>query len=288
MQHWSIFKPLKKLGTLLVFSLLGLSSSHAQPVSSADHTAFVLQHMALDAVIQELPNSVASGLQGAIAQGMPMPPEVATTIVEQAQQHFAWVKLQPQLHTAINQHLSRKQLEAWVNFYQTTLGQKMAAADRKGSSAEVMQHVMQRGPEILTRLAGDTTRMALVQSLVDATHALDRATDTSAFFALTLDWAIVSSMPNHPDKPTFEQLENEIATQRFVIRSQMAQMVLAHTALVYQDFSTAELQSVLQQVTSPSGQALYKNFGDAFEALLKTHAQSFGVGVSNALSSKGI
>lgn len=288
MQHWTIFKPLKKLGALLVFSLLGLSSSHAQQVSSADHTAFVLQHMALDAVIQELPNSVASGLQGAIAQGMPMPPEVATTIVEQAQQHFAWVKLQPKLHASIKQHLNPKQLEAWFNFYQTTLGQKMAAADRKGSSTEVMQHVMQRGPEILTRLAGDTTRMALVQSLVDATHALDRATDTSAFFALTLDWAIVSSMPNHPDKPTFEQLENEIATQRFVIRSQMAQMVLAHTAWVYQDFSTAELQSVLQQVTSPSGQALYKNFGDAFETLLKTHAQSFGVGVSNALRSKGI
>ncbi len=288
MQHWSFFKPLKKLGTLLAFSLLGLSSTHAQQVTAADPTAFVLQHMAVDAVIQELPNSIATGLQAALAQGMPMPPEVATTIVEQAQQHFAWVTMQPQLHALLNQQLSPKELEAWVNFYQTGVGQKMAAADRQGSSAQVMQHVMQRGPEILTRLAGDTTRMALVQSLVDATHVLDRATDSSAFFALTLDWAIVSSMPNHPDKPTFEQLENEIASQRFVIRSQMAQMVLAHTAWVYQDFSTTELRSILQQITSSSGQALYKNFGDAFEKLLHTQAQTFGIGVSNALRRKGV
>lgn len=287
MQHWSIFKSVQKLGYLLAFSLLGLIAANAQKANAADHTGFVLQHMAVDAVIQELPNSIATGLQGAIAQGMAVPADVATTIVQQAQQHFSWTELQPKLHALLEKQLSPSQLQNWASFYQTDLGKRMAAADRKGSDAEVMQHVMQRGPEILTRLAADTTRMALVQSLVDATHALDRATDSSALFALTLDWAMVSSMPHHPDKPTFEQLENEMAAQRFVIRSQMAQLVLAHTAWVYEDFSITELQSILQQVTSPAGQALYKNFGDGFEQLLQAHILNFGQGVSNAMRSKG-
>jgi hypothetical protein len=49
--------------------------------------------------------------------------------------------------------------------------------------------------------------------------------------SFAMEWAMVSAMTDQPGKPTFRQLQDHVEQQRFVMRSQMSQWVLAHAAL---------------------------------------------------------
>ena len=98
---------------------------------------------------------------------------------------------------------------------------------------------------------------------------------------------MVSAMPEQPGKPTFRELQDHVTGQRFVVRGQMAQLVLAHTAHVHKDLTTVELQQLLAQALSPSGQALFRDFGQAFEQWMKRYAQRLGQSISQALNKQG-
>ena len=99
---------------------------------------------------------------------------------------------------------------------------------------------------------------------------------------------MVSAMSDQPGKPTFRQLQDYVEQQRFVMRSQMSQWVLAHAAHVHKSLSISELQQYLAQANSPAGQALFRGFGQTFALWINQYAQRLGQSVRQGLQKQGV
>ena len=280
---------------LLGLSLSGVTAAaQAQPISDRPEAAvkqdeeagrWLMTQMGLLESLRQMPEQLELGLQQAQAQGMP--PELAKLVLRSGREVYDLKQLEPQALALLLKSLGSEHLQAWTVFYETPLGQKVALADIEGNSARTTAFVFENAPKIMAELATDSARLALVQSVVDATQFLDRAVAISMTQALAMEWAMVSAMPEQPGKPTFRELQDHVTGQRFVVRGQMAQLVLAHTAHVHKDLTTVELQQLLAQALSPSGQALFRDFGQAFEQWMKRYAQRLGQSISQALNKQG-
>ena len=201
-----------------------------------------------------------------------MPPKLAKLVLRSSREVYDLKQLEPQALALLLKGLGSEHLQAWTVFYKTPLGQKIALADIQGASAQTMGFVMENAPKIMAELAADTARMALLQSVVDATMAVDRAVSMNMAMSLAMEWAMVSAMPDQPGKPTFNQLQDHLEQQRFVNKS----------------FGISELQQLLAQANSPAGQALFLGFGQTFALWMNQYAQRLGQSVSQGLQKQGV
>jgi hypothetical protein len=247
---------------------------------------WLMTQMALLESLRQLPEQFELGLQQAQAQGMP--PELAKLVLRSGREVYDLKQLEPQALALLLKSLGPEHLKAWTGFYKTPLGQKIALADIQGASAQTMGFVMENAPKIMAELAADTSRMALIQSVVDASQSVDRAVSMNMAMSLAMEWALVSAMPDQPGKPTFRQLQDHVEQQRFVMRSQMSQWVLAHAAHVHKSLSIPELHQFLAQANSPAGQALYRGFGQTFAYWINQYAQRLGQSVHQGLKKQGV
>lgn len=247
---------------------------------------WLMTQMALLESLRQIPAQIDMGLQQAQVQGMP--PELAKLVQRSGREVYDLKQLEPQALALLLNSLGTDHLHAWTVFYKTPLGQKIALADIQGASAQTMGFVMGNAPKIMAELAADTSRMALIQSVVDASQSVDRAVSLNMAMILAMEWAMVSAMPDHPGKPTFRQLQDHVEQQRFVMRSQMSQWVLAHAAHVHKSLSISELQQFLAQANSPAGQALYRGFGQTFANWINQYAQRLGQSVHQGLKKQGV
>lgn len=282
---------------LLCLSLSGMGAA-AQVHPSSDKPAaidekkdeaaghWLMSQIALLESLRQIPAQIDMGLQQALAQGMPH--ELAKVVQRSGREVYDLKQLEPQALALLLKSLSPEHLQAWTGFYKTPLGQKIAVADIQGASAQTMGFVMENAPKIMAELAADTSRMALIQSVVDASQSVDRAVSMNIAMSLALEWALVSAMPDQPGKPTFRQLQDHVEQQRFVMRSQMSQWVLAHAAHVHKSLSISELQQFLAQANSPAGQALYRGFGQTFAYWINQYAQRLGQSVHQGLKKRGV
>lgn len=282
---------------LLCLSLSGMTAA-AQVHSGSDKPAaiadkqneeaghWLMTQIALRESLRQIPAHIDMGLQQAQAQGMP--PDLAQLVQRSGREVYDLQQLEPQALALLVKSLGRQHLQAWTVFYKTPLGQKVAQADLQGTSPQTMAHVSENAPKIMAELAADTARMALIQSVVDASLALDRAVSMNMAMSLAMEWAVVSAMSDQRGKPTLRQLQDHAQQQRFMVRSQMSPWVLAHTAHVLQNLSISELQQFLAQVNSPAGQALYRDFGQTFEQWFIQYAQRFGQSVHQGLIRQGV
>lgn len=285
------------LACLLYLSLSGMTAA-AQVHSGSDKPAataekqneeaghWLMTQMALLEGLRQIPEQIDMGLQQAQAQGLP--PELAKLVLRSGREVYDIKLLEPQALTLLLKSLGPEHLQAWTGFYKTPLGQKIAVADIQSASAQTMGFVMENAPKIMAELAADTSRMALIQSVVDASQSVDRAVSMSMAMSLAMEWALVSAMPDQPGKPTFRQLQDHVEQQRFLMRSQMSQWVLAHAAHVYKNLSISELQQILAQANSPAGQALFRGFGPTFADWINQYAQRLGQSVRQGLQKQGV
>ena len=282
---------------LLCLSLSGMSAA-AQVHPSSDKPAamaekqdeeaghWLMTQIALLESLRQIPEQIDMGLQQAQAQGMPT--ELAKVVQRSGREVYDLKQLEPQALALLLKSLGPEHVQAWTVFYKTPLGQKIAVADIQGASAQTMGFVMENAPKIMAELASDTSRMALIQSVVDATKAVDRGVSMNMAIGLATEWAMVSAMPDQPGKPTFRQLQDHVEQQRFVMRSQMSQWALAHAAHVHKSLSISELQQLLIQANSLAGQALFQGFGQTFALWINQYAQRLGQSVLQELKKQGV
>ncbi len=278
---------------VLAFSVFGLSAAAQEqpplvkPVAEVkqqdeDNGRWLLTQMAMQESLRQIPEGIATGLQQAQMHGMPN--DIATVIQRSAHQVYNMEQLEPQVLTLLLNTLKAEHLQTWTAFYKTPLGQKVAMADIKGSSTETLAFIFENGPVIMAELAQDTARLALIQSLIDTTQVLEQAVSVNMAMGLAMEWAMISAMPNQPGKPTFQEVQQYIEEQRFVVRSQMAQMVLAHAAYTRKDMTISELQEMLTLANSPAGQAMFHDFGQLFAQWLNHYAERLGHAIEQELS----
>ena len=145
---------------------------------------WLMTQMALLESLRQIPEQFDLGLQQAQAKGMP--PKLAKLVLRSSREVYDLKQLEPQALALLLKSLGPEHLQAWTGFYKTPLGQKIALADIQGASAQTMGFVMENAPKIMAELAADTSRMALIQSVVDASQSVDRAVSMNMAMSLAM------------------------------------------------------------------------------------------------------
>lgn len=244
----------------------------------------LMQATSLERVLREMPTYFKQGLDQAKAQGAPVPPEVETALKAAADEVFAFDGLQRAATARLQANLSAEQLADWLAFYSTPLGKKLTAADERAASPAFQSLLMERAPQVMETLSKDAGRMALLQSWLQATDAVEQATNMALQTQMALDWGLISTMPQTAARPSFEELKNHMNSQRFAMKAQMAQMTLVYTAAAYQEFTPEELGQMLQRANSPTGKALYIDFSRQLYQMLVGLSEQLGQAAGRRLA----
>jgi hypothetical protein len=266
------------LGAVL---LGGSAALQAQP---RDEWQQLLQVTSVEQVLREMPRYFEGGLQQAQAQGAQIPREVHDALKQAAQQVYSLEPLRDAASAQLRASLSPAQRDDWLAFYRTPLGQKVSQADLRATAPTFHGEVMARAPQIMEALGRDTSRMALLQSWLQATEAVEHATQMGLQMQMALEWGLMSTSPPAVGKPSFLELQAHFESQRFAMRAQVAQMLMASTALAYEGLSNAELSQLLQRANSPVGKALYVDFSRRLYQTLVVLAERIGQEAGRTLS----
>jgi hypothetical protein len=249
---------------------------HTQSSVSDRDLQQLLQLSGIDIALREMPRYFKQGIDQAKTQGVNIAAEAAAALKAAADEVFATDALRLAAMGHMKATLNAKQLTDWLAFYNTPLGRKLTAADQRAYSPEFQRLLKERAPKIMETLSQDPGRMALLQSLLQATKAVEQSTEMIVQGQLALAWGLVTTGPPVPVKPSFEELKKVVNSQRFAIQALASQMTLAHAAATYQDFTLQELGQILQQANSPEGQALYVNFSRLFSKTLVSMSEKLG------------
>jgi hypothetical protein len=277
------------MGLLAPFSLAWAqpdSAAGTRATASAAGWQRLLQATCIEQVLREMPNYYKQGFEQAKAQGAPISAEAEAALKAAADEVLAFDGLQRAATDHLQASLKAEQLAELLAFYSTPVGRKLSAADSRAASPEFQRLLMERAPKLMETLSQDTGRLALLQSWLQATQAVEQATNTVVQGQLALEWGLISTLPPGTGKPGFEELKNQVNSQRFGIQAMMAQMTLVHAAVAYQDFSPQELGQMLQIANSPAGQALHIHFSRLLHQTLVSVAESLGKAAGRRLAQK--
>ena len=273
---------------------LGLSSPflHAQSTTSqamasvqaADDWDRLLEMSSLEKTLRELPGFFKLGLEQARAQGAPVTPQMATALNAAAQDVFRFEPLFKAVKADLMETLTSDQLAQWMSFYQSPLGQKLREADLRAASPAFQKTLAERAPQVMEALSRDSGRMALLQSWLQATQAVEQATNMAIQSQLGLEWGLVFTLPAGTTKPTFREIQQHLESQRMAIRAQMAQYLLVHVAVAYQDLSHEELGQLLAQANKPSSQSFFLDFSRKLYQRLSVQSERLGQAAGRSLA----
>lgn len=248
----------------------------------------LLKVTSIERMVRELPTYFRQGLDQARAQGAAVPPEVEAALKAAADEVFGFEGLQQAVTAHLQASLSAEQLADWLGFYATPLGRKLTAADEHAASPAFQREMMERAPQIMETLSQDASRMALLQSWLQATDAVEQATNMALQSQLALEWGLISTLPQGTARPSFDEVQSHMNAQRFAMRAQMAQMLLVHSAAAYQEFDTEELGQLLKRANSPAGRALYIEFGTRFYQTLAALSEAVGEAAGRRLGQRPV
>jgi len=262
---------------ILLF-FIALMISHATlagaPLNESSAAALI-EKSGLKLQIENLPEMLDQQLIIMESQGGPLPPERRARFREAMLKVYDQKRLLPRIETRVEQALSPEDRRQILKFLDSPLGRKIIAAENAMASKEAMATLEQEGPALMEKLMKDSARLALIQSLDNATQATDMATDTNIATALATNYALISQS-NMPDKPSFEQLKSEYEKNRLPIRMQMAQAILTGMAMSYRNLSNEELADYLAFANSPTGKRYFLGIGRVLDRVLVEAAFEFG------------
>ena len=171
-----------------------------------------------------------------------------------------------------------------MSFYQSPLGQKLREADLRAASPAFQKTLAERAPQVMEALSRDSGRMALLHSWLQATQAVEQATNMAIQSQLGLEWGLVFTLPAGTTKPTFREIQQHLESQRMAIRAQMAQYLLVHVAVAYQDLSHEELGQLLAQANKPSSQSFFLDFSRKLYQRLSVQSERLGQAAGRSLA----
>lgn len=244
----------------------------------------LLQLTGIEQVLRQLPAHFSQGVEQAKAEGEPIPPEVEAALKAAVDEVFGFEVMQGAAIALLQASLTPEQLADWLAFYRTPLGRKLAAADERAASPAFHSMLMEQTPQVMATLSKDVSRMALIQSFLQATDAVEQLTNAVLQTQLAVAWGLISTSPQTGGTPTFEETKQAVNEQRFAVRAQMAQMGLVYFAAAYQEFSQQELGLLLQRANSPAGKALYVDFSRRLYQTLAVFAEKIGQAMGRRLA----
>ncbi len=189
-----------------------------------------------------------------------LPSAIYQALVNNSNQRFAAQAMHQRAQQALRQHLNSP--TPALAFFESSIGQKVRAAEVAASSPEQLQRYAAGLPEI----NADATRRLLIRHLANAIPA----SQAGAEVTLALGSVAADSLSQMlPGLMGSEQANALLNTQRQRLITEISANIDNSLLHVYQSLSDAELEEFVTFAQSPEGQAYYKAALKTLEASLR-------------------
>ncbi len=262
---------------LMALFAMPLLADVTAPTSSSRQ---IVEKSGLALQLKQMPAMIEQQIVMLEQQNGPMPAERKKNFFAALKKSFQPEVLTTRLAAAVEKSLSLEERQAILQFLDSPLGRKVIAAENTMISPEAMAKLEKEAPQKMEKLMKNNTRLALLQSLDQATRATDIATEISLNTALATEWGLINQS-DMPEKPSFDEVRKAYEQNRLMIRMQTAQAVLAGMAMTYEGLTDEELTDYLTFANSATGKAYFHKIGNALGEVLVEAAASFGEALAN-------
>lgn len=238
-----VMAPLRRMALMALVMTSGLAN--ASPLSES-----VVRTSPLDEIIQQYPTMMSQGIRDGLKQTGQVDPLVADTIGSIVSRAFSSAGIRQQVITDLDKGLSEDQLQSVQDWYETPLGSRMAKAEVAASKPAAWKQIESKGPALVEKYKG--SERADMFSRFDR---VSRATESTVDTAIAVQLGLASAMSafKGANGPSFEQMKEQIESQRFMLRGAVEQQVYAAYLYTYENFSTAEIDQYLDFLESKPG-----------------------------------
>jgi len=268
-----------KLGTL-VKPLLIAGLFLAGPVMAAPTAQQVLTASPIDDIVDQYPAMMSEGIREGLKRSPQLPPMVADTIGYVVTNSFRAADIEQQIVKNLESELSKKQLEAVQNWYETPVARKISAAEIAASDPGAWKQIQARAPELNEKYKG-TDRARAFERFDRASRATESAVDTTIAVQLGLATAMAAFSS---DSANYDELKQTIENQRGKIRGIVEQQVYDSYLHTYEKISSQEMGLYMDFLESGPGTAFSKTVTRSIQQAITDPIESIGNQMARFLS----
>lgn len=189
-----------------------------------------------------------------------LPSAIYQALVNNSNHRFAAQAMHQRAQQALRQHLNSP--TPALAFFESSIGQKVRAAEVAASSPEQLQRYAAGLPEI----NADATRRLLIRHLANAIPASQAGAEVTLALGSVAADSLSQMLPGLMGSGQANALLN---TQRQRLITEISANIDNSLLHVYQSLSDAELEEFVTFAQSPEGQAYYKAALKTLEASLR-------------------
>jgi hypothetical protein len=256
------------LFALLTIMLASTPVSAANPMADA-----VVDASPLDAIIEQYPAMMSQGIRQGLSQSGGIDPVLAQTIGGVVSRAFNAQEIRRKVEEDLGQGMSRVQLEKVLQWYETSLGERISKAEAQASSPSAWKAIEARAPALIAEYRG-TNREALFARFDQATRATESTVDTA--MAVQLALASAMSVFKGQNGPSFEQIRQQIESQRTMLRDRVEQQVYGAYLYTYHDFTNTEMKKYISFMESDPGSRFSRVVTDSVQQAILEPVENIG------------
>ncbi|MBW0147046.1 DUF2059 domain-containing protein [Marinobacter arenosus] len=260
-----------KLGTL-VKPLLVAGLFAAGPVFAAPSPEQVLAASPVDDIVAQYPAMMSQGIRDGLKRGGQVPPMVAETIGHVVSSSFRAADIEQQIVKDLEANLTDQQLEAVRDWYETPVARKISAAEIAASNPAAWNDIRAKAPELNKQYQG-TDRARMFDRFDRAARATESAVDTTIAVQLGLATAMAAFSS---DSMHYDQLKQQIESQRSTIRGVVGQQVYDSYLYTYQKIGAQEMGMYMDFLESGPGAAFSRVVTNSIQRAITEPIESVG------------
>ncbi|MGP4845092.1 DUF2059 domain-containing protein [Marinobacter sp. 1Y8] len=258
--------PVRALAMMVAVLFSGVTQASATSES-------IVRTSPLGEIIQQYPAMMSQGIRDGLRQTGQVEPIIADTIGGIVSRAFNTVDIRNQVVNNLDKGLSEPQLQSVQDWYDTKLGRRITSAEIAASKPAAWQDLQAQSGQLIDNSKG-TDRETLFADFDKASRATESTVDTA--IAVQMGLASAMSAMRGGNGPTFDQMKQQIESQRSTLRAAVEQQVYAAYLYTYRDFSTDEIRQYLDFLKTESGARYNKVVTDSIQKAVMKPIESVG------------
>lgn len=252
---------------LLVAGLFAAGPSFAAPSPQQ-----VLAASPVDDIVAQYPAMMSQGIRDGLKRGGQVPPMVAETVGHVVSSSFSAADIEQQIVRDLDANLTDQQLEAVRDWYETPVARKISAAEIAASDPAAWKDIRARALELNKQYRG-TDRARLFDRFDRAARATESAVDTTIAVQLGLATAMAAFSS---DSMQYDQLKQQIESQRSTIRGVVGQQVYDSYLYTYEKIGSQEMALYMDFLESGPGAAFSRVVTNSIQQAITEPIESVG------------
>ncbi len=262
---------------------LSLALALAGRLQASELAASVIQNSALGTVIDQYPQMMTEGISQGLSQTGQLDPLVKAAIGGMMGQAFNSTRIRRQVAADLDRGMSQDQLARVNSWYQSPLGEQVAALEARAAMPAAWRVIEAQGPALVERYKG-TERARLFTEFDRASRATESAVDTAV--AIQVGFATAMAAFNGAVVDT-EVIRQRVESQRTLLRGMVEQQVYAGYLYTYEKLSNDQLRDYIRFMETEAGNRFNQVVTASVQQAIIEPIDTIGAGLARLLGPGG-